>query len=168
MKTVEMSDETHTALQGLAAERNLSIDQLLAALVSEARAFLNGDSLLLFLGGPQFRGLTGPTERYLALLGWCATNHGSDFVEFISHQESGHRYLMLTPDEVQEVRAHNHARQIDGTQFWAVMTIDPTSQCRFVRRLLEFIGCHDQTVAEACRVLGLTGDSEPARLRGAA
>jgi hypothetical protein len=168
MKTVELSDETHAALERLAAARNLTPGDLLAALVSEARAFLNGDSLLLFLGGAHFRTLSEPTERYLALLGWCATHHASDFADFISHQESGHRYLMLTPDEVQGVRAHNHARQIDGTQFWAVMTIDPSSQRRFVRRLLEFIGCHDQTVIEACRVLGLTPDSEPAPLRGVA
>ncbi len=126
------------------------------------------DSLLLFLGSPDFRALTEPTERYLALLAWCATNQASDFADFISHQESGHRYLMLTPEEVLEVRAHNHARQIDGTQFWAVMTIDPSSQRRFVRRLLEFIGCHDQTVAEACRVLGLGPDSQPTRLPGVA
>jgi hypothetical protein len=127
-----------------------------------------GDSLLLFLGGPDFRALTDPADRYLALLGWCATNHASDFADFVAHQESGHRYLMLTSDEVLEVRAHNHARQIDGTQFWAVMTIDAKSQRRFVRRLLEFIGCHDQTVTEACRVLGLTADSESAHGRGVA
>lgn len=168
MKTIELSDETHAALQRLAEARSLTPGELLAALVREARAFLNGDSLLLFLGGPHFLALTEPTERYLALLGWCATNHASDFADFISHQESGHRYLMLTPDEILEVRSHNHARQIDGTQFWAVMTIDPLSQRRFVRRLLEFIGCHDQTVTEACRVLGLTPDSEPVRLRGVA
>lgn len=126
-----------------------------------------GDALLLFLGGPDFRALTDPADRYLALLAWCATNQASDFADFISHQESGHRYLMLTPEEVLEVRAHNHARQIDGTQFWAVMTIDRLSQRRFVRRLLEFIGCHDQTVPEACRVLGLTPDSEPAPMRDA-
>lgn len=168
MKTVELSDETHAALQRLAAARNLTPGELLAALVSEARAFLNGDSLLLFLGSLHFRALTEPPERYLALLGWCATNHASDFADFISHQESGHRYLMLTPDEVLGVRAHNQARQIEGTQFWAVMTIDPKSQRRFVRRLLEFIGCHDQTVTEACRAVGLTPDSAPAPVRGVA
>lgn len=124
------------------------------------------DSLPLFLAGEPFRALVEPRERYLALLGWCATNYASDFADFISHQESGHRYLMLTPDEVLEVRADNHARQIEGTQFWAVMTIDSGSQGRFVRRLLEFIGCHDQAVTEASRVLGLT--AETGRLRGAA
>lgn len=119
----------------------------------------DGGDLPDFLGGSTFRALIDATERYLALLAWCAANHARDFADFISHQESGHRYLMLSREEVEEIRAHNHSRQIDGTQYWAVMTIDPGSKRRFVRRLLEFIGCRDQTVTEACRALGLGGDS---------
>ncbi len=143
MKTVESNDETHAAP--------------------------DGDSLRLFLAGDLFRALADPAERYLAVLAWGATSHASDFADFISHQESGHRYLMLSPDEVHEVRAHNHARQIDGTQYWAVMTIDAKSQRRFVRRLLEFIGCDDEEVAEACRALGLAAsDSNSSRTRGVA
>ena len=141
MKTVELSDETCAALE---------------------------QGLPDFLGGLEFRALIDPTERYLALLAWCATNHASDFADFISHQESGHRYLMLSREEVQEIRAHNHSRQIDGTQYWAVMTIDPKSKRRFVRRLLEFIGCRDETVTEASRALGLGGDTESPRHLGAA
>jgi hypothetical protein len=168
MKTTELNDETYAALQRLAAAKHLTIDELLAALLQGDHLRLDRDPLLFFLAAPQFRSLTDPVERYLALLAWCATNHGSDFADFVSHQESGHRYLMLSPDEVQEVRAHNHARQIDGTQFWAVMTIDAKSQRRFVRRLLEFIGCRDEAVAEACRALGLAADSENSRLLGVA
>ncbi|MES1168541.1 MAG: histidine kinase dimerization/phospho-acceptor domain-containing protein, partial [Oleiharenicola lentus] len=54
--------------------------------------------------------------------------------------------------------AEMEARLIDGTQFWAVMTIDDATRRRFVCRLLEFIGCHDETVTQACAVLGL-GDT---------
>ncbi len=169
MKTVEFSDETYAALQRLATARNLTLDELLAALLREGRPPLDSDNLFLFLVGAEFRALTEPTERYLALLAWCATNHAGDFGDFISRQESGHRYLMLSRDEIQEVRAHNHARQIDGTQFWAVMTIDPRTRRRFVRRLLEFIGCRDETVAEVCRALGLAAaDSDRPRLLGVA
>ena len=76
---------------------------------------------------------------------------------------------MLNREEVQEIRAHNHARQIDGTPFWAVMTIEPKSKRRFVRRLLEFIGGRDETVMEACRVLGLGAiDSDQLRQAGVA
>jgi len=165
MKTVELRDETYAALERLAAAKGLTLDQWLTAMLREGHPLLAGDNLLLFLASAEFRALVEPFERYLALLAWCATNHGSDFADFISHQESGHRYLMLSPDEVHEVRAHNHARQIDGTQYWAVMTIDPKSKRRFVRRLLEFIGCRDETVTEACRALGLSGDnSEHSRL----
>jgi negative regulator of replication initiation len=167
MKTVELSDETYAALLRLAEARNVSPEDLLASLIREAPLTL--DSLLVFLGSAPFRALTDPIERYLALLACCATNYSTDFADFISHQESGHRYLMLNPEEVQAVRAHNHARQIDGTQFWAVMTIDQRAKRRFVRRLLEFIGCRDETVAEACRALGLVGagSGEP-RLLGVA
>jgi len=117
-----------------------------------------------FLADVDFRALPDPTERYLALLAWCARNHASDFADFISHQESAYRYLFMSREEFDEVRAHNRARQIDGTQFWAVMSIGPGTRRRFVRRLLEFIGCLDETVAEACRALGLGPDSQHARV----
>jgi hypothetical protein len=116
---------------------------------------LSDQTLPNFLADEEFLALTDPAERYLALLAWCARRHAHDFADFIAHQESGHRYLMLSPDEVQQVREHNHARQIDGTQFWAVMSIDPKHQHRFVCRLLEFIGARDETIAEAARALHL-------------
>ena len=169
MKNVELSDQTYAALQALAAAKGLTIEELLSALIQEGRSPVDRDTLLPFLAGADFCALTDSAERYLALLTWCAKNHASDFADFISHQESGHRYLMLSREEVQEIRAHNHARQIDGTQFWAVMTIDPKSKRRFVRRLLEFIGCRDETVAEAGRALGLAAaGSEHPRLLGVA
>jgi hypothetical protein len=155
MKKVELSDEAFQALQQLAAAKNLSPAELIAALVGTDRPPLAGDTLLFHLAGPEFPATAGPTERYLALLSWVARNYACDFADFISHQESGRRYLMLSREETNEVRAHNHAVQIDGTQYWAVMTIDDATKRRFVCRLLEFIGCHDETVAQACKVLGL-------------
>lgn len=166
MKTVELSDETYAALEHLAAVKGLTVEALLRALLQGSHLLPDGDPLFLFLGSAEFRALIDPTKRYLSLLAWCAANHASDFGEFIAHQESGHRYLMLSRDEVQEVRSRNHSLQIDGTQFWAVMTIAPQSKRRFVRRLLEFIGCRDETVAAACRALGLAsaGSEHPTLL----
>lgn len=161
-KLVELNDETYAALQRLAVAKNLSPAEVIAAMVGDGRPPLGGDQLLLFLLGPEFPAAAGPTERYLALLTWCATNHAPDFTDFISHQESGLHYLMFSRDEINEVRARNHARQIDGTPFWAVMSIDNATRRRFVCRLLEFIGCHDETVAQACRSLGFV---EPAGFR---
>lgn len=154
MKKIEVSDEAYAALQRLAAAKNVSLAELIATLVDPARPALAGDNLLFYLAGDEFARLTDPIERYLGLLAWCATNYATDFADFISHQESGRRYLAWNRDEINEARAHNHARQIDGTQFWAVMTIDEATKRRFVCRLLEFIGCHDETVTQACRALG--------------
>jgi hypothetical protein len=155
MKRIELSDEAFEALQRLAAAKNLSPSEVIAAMLGAGRPALAGDHLLFFLTSAELSAHTDPTGRYLALLAWCARNYAHDFVDFISHQQSGLRYLMLSRDEINEVRARNHARQIDGTQFWAVMTIDDVTKRRFVCRLLEFIGCHDETVVHACRALGL-------------
>jgi SeqA protein C-terminal domain len=154
MKKVELSDEAFAALQRLAAAKNLSPAELITALTGADRPPLAGDHLLFFLTHPEFTAQPDPTARYLALLSWVARNYTCDFADFISHQESGRRYLMLSRNELNEVRVHNHARQLAGTQYWAVMTIDDATKKRFVCRLLEFIGCHDETVTQACRALG--------------
>lgn len=132
-------------------------------LKDETHASLRG-----LLEGAEFGALKDASERYLALLAWCATNHGGDFRDFIAHQESAHRYLVLSRDEVQQVRAHNQSRQIDGTQFWAVMRIDAPARRRFVRRLLEFIGCRDEMVNAACGTLGAGSRSDGGHLLGVA
>ena len=161
-KLVELNDETYAALQRLAVAKNLSPAEVIAAMVGDSRPPLGGDHLLFYLTSAGFPAATDRTERYLALLAWCATNYATDFADFISHQDSGRRYLAWNRDEINEARARNHARQIDGTQFWAVMTIDDATRRRFVCRLLEFIGCHDETVVQACRSLGL---ADPAGFR---
>ena len=155
MKRLELSDEAYARLQRLADAKNLTPAELVAALVEPARPPLAGDALLFHLASEEFTRRTDPADRYLELLAWCARHYSTDFADFIAHQESGRRYLSLNRDECNEARALNRARQIDGTQFWAVMTIDDATRGRFVRRLLEFIGCHDETVAHACHALGL-------------
>ncbi len=167
MKHVELSDEAYAALQRLAAAKNVSPAVALATMLGADRPPLSGDNLLFFLVNVEFTALADPVERYLALLAWAAQNYSCDFADFISHQESGLRYLALNRDEIHEVRERNHARQIDGTQFWAVMTIDDATRRRFVCRLLEFIGCHDETVTLAVKSLGLADAGRGFRLLSA-
>jgi len=154
MKKLELSDEVYAALERLAAARQLSPAGLVSALVNPAQPVLAADHLLFFLAREEFTRLADPVERYLALLAWAARNYAADFADFISHQDSGRRYLAWNRDDINEARARNHARQIDGTQYWAVMTIDDASRLRFVSRLLEFIGCHDETIVLARHALG--------------
>lgn len=155
MKTLQLSDEAFAALERLAAAKNLAPADIVAAMVGDGRPPLGGDNLLFHLAGREFTAITDPGERYLALLAWVARNYACDFADFISHQDSALQYLTLGREAVQEIRARNHARQIAGTHYWAVMTIDDATKARFVRRLLEFVGCHDETVRAALRELGL-------------
>jgi len=159
MKKLELSDEIYAALERLAAAKQLSPADLIAALVDPPQPVLAGDHLLFFLAREEFTRLADPIDRYLALLAWAARNYAADFADFISHQESGRHYLAWSRDEINEARGRNHARQIDGTQYWAVMTIDEEARLRFVTRLLEFIGCHDETVVLAGRALGFGAEA---------
>jgi len=154
MKNVELSDAAYAALQQLADAKGVTPADIIAALLNVSRPPLAGDALLFHLTSLEFTAIADPTDRYLALLGWVAKTHAVDFADFVSHQDSGRRYLALSRHEIQEIRQRNHARQIPGTHYWAVMSIDAATQRRFVCRLLEFIGCHDETVALACRALG--------------
>lgn len=149
MKTLRLSDETFAALERLAAAKNQTPADLIATMAADGRRLLGGDNLLFFMLANEFSSIASPVDRYLALLGWVAGNYASDFADFISHQESARRYLRLSRDELGEIRTHNHAVQIPGTHYWAVLAIDDQTKARFVRRLLEFVGCHDETVRAA-------------------
>lgn len=153
MKTLELSDETYAALQRLAAAKHVTPADLISTLLGTKHE-PDSDRLLFFITGAEFALLTDSIDRYLALLAWVARNYSCDFADFISHQDSARRYLMLDREKVADIRTRNFARQIDGTQFWAVMNIDEATRRRFVCRLLEFIGCHDETVSQAVQSLG--------------
>jgi len=155
MKSVELSDAAYAALEQLAGAKGTTPAGIIAALLGVSRPPLAGDALLFYLTSPEFTALADTADRYLALLGCVAKSYAMDFADFIAHQESGRRYIALSRDDIREIRQPNRARPIPATQYWAVMSIDHASQRRFVRRLLEFIGCHDETVALACRALDL-------------
>lgn len=164
MKNVELTDEAYELLQRLAAAKQLAPSDLVAALLGAGRP-LCGDHLLFHLTSGKFSALSDPAERYLALLAWVAEHYAADFADFISHQSSAQRYLMLSPSDVNSIRQQHLVRQIDGTHYWAVMNIDHAMKRRFVQRLLEFIGCHDETVTEALHVLALTPERPRRGLR---
>lgn len=160
MKKLELGEDVYAALERLAAAKQLTPAELVAQFVAPRRPALAGDRLLFFLASDEFMHLGDAIDRYLALLAWCARHYATDFADFISHQESGRHYLAWNRDEINEARARNHARQIAGTQYWAVMTLDDATRCRFVRRMLEFIGCHDETIALACQALGFAPNGQ--------
>ena len=155
MKSVEMSDETYEALQRLASAKKQTLAEALATLLDSERPS-GGDQLLFQLGSADFSGSIDPADRYLALLAWVARHHAADFADFVAHQASASHYLRLNGNELNAVRQQHQTRRIEGTHYWAVMNIDPAAKRRFVCRLLEFIGCHDETVHEAVRILSLS------------
>lgn len=155
MKHPEVSEALRAALQRLAVRFQRTPDEVLASLLVIPPASPESpESLVAWVVGPEFRALYSDGERYLALLSWIATRHPADFGEFIFSQSSGRRYLGLSREDVVERCRHHHARQIDGTQYWAIMNLDLETKRRFLARLLEFVGYRAAVGEFVCSAFG--------------
>jgi negative regulator of replication initiation len=155
MKNIDVSDEVHASLQRLAAEFHRSADEVLAALLEiphaspEAREPLAG-----FVLSDEFRTKQSEADKYLALLAWAAERHTAEFGEFVRGQSSGSHYRLLTNAEIAAACAEHQARQIDGTQYWAVMNLDADTRRRFLARVLDFLGYRRPVIEFVCGLLG--------------
>jgi negative regulator of replication initiation len=155
MKNIEVSDDVYAALQRLATGFHRTPDEVLATLLNVPAASAEAvDPIAAFIISGEFRAKFTDADKYLALLSWIAAHHGSEFREFIHSLSGGRRFLSLSRDEILETCRHNQARQIDGTQYWAMMNIDTATKRRFVARVLEFIGYRDAVIEFACNVFG--------------
>jgi negative regulator of replication initiation len=158
VKNIEVSDEVFEALQQLATGFHRTPDDVLAALLNVPHASPEAaEPLAAFVVGPEFRAKFTDADKYLAILSWVAERHAADFAEFIRSQTSGRRFLSLSRDEILETCRHNQARQIDGTQYWAIMNIDTATKRRFLARVLEFIGYRDVVIEFVCGAIGMRG-----------
>lgn len=161
MKNIEVSDEVYATLQELAAGFHRTPDEVLASLLNVPQCSLEApEPLAAFIIGGEFRAKFTDADRYLALLSWIAAHHATEFGEYIRSHSGGRRFLSLSREEILEACRHNQARPIDGTQFWAIMNIDPATKRRFLARMLEFIGYREAVIDFVC---GVFGGSTPAR-----
>ena len=158
MKHIEVSDAVYEALQRLASGFHRTPDEVLASLLNVPGASPeSADPIAAFVLSPEFRAKFTDADKYLALLAWIALRHGDEFREFIAAQSTGRRYLSLSREEILETCRHNQARQIDGTQYWAIMNIDTATKRRFLARVLEFIGYRDAVIELVCAAIGGRG-----------
>jgi negative regulator of replication initiation len=165
MKNIEVSDDVYAALQRLATGFHRTPNEVLASLLQVPAASAEAaEPLAAFIISGEFRAKFTDAEKYLALLSWVAARHASEFGEFIRSQAGGRRYLTLSREEILETCRHNQARQIDGTQYWAIMNIDTATKRRFLARVLEFIGYRDEVIDFACNVFGGRGPLRRTRL----
>jgi negative modulator of initiation of replication len=155
MKTIDVSDEVHAALQRLAEELHQTPADVLASLLRVPSSAPATESIVAFVLGPRLRAKTSHADRYLALLGWIAAQHGPEFSEFIRSEVGSSPFLSLGRDEVVAACRRNLSCQIEGTQYWAVMNIDDATKRRFLGRVLEFIGYREAAIDLVCAALGL-------------
>jgi negative modulator of initiation of replication len=158
MKKIDVSDDVFDALKRLTSDFNQSPNDVLATLLNIGPVPSESDAPLVgFLLGSEFRAKFTDADRYLAILGWIAARHGSEFNEYIlslSASPGGRRYLGLSREAIVEQCRHNQAREIPDTHYWAIMNIDTATKRRFLSRVLEFIGYREDVVELVCSVIG--------------
>ncbi len=159
VQNIEVSDEVYDTLKKLTTDFHQSPNDVLAVLLSLPPTLTAGsEPLIAYMLGVEFRTKFTDADKYLAILGWIAAKHASDFSEFIlslTSGPSGRRYLGLSREEIVDQCRHNQAREIPGTHYWAIMNIDTATKRRFLSRVLEFIGYREEIVDFACGVIGM-------------
>ncbi len=156
VKNIEVSDDVYAALQRLATGFHRTPDEVLASLLNVPTGSPEAtEPLAAFILSADFRAKFTDADKYLAVLGWIALRHAEEFGEFIRVQSGGRRFLSMSREEIVEACRHNQARQIDGTQYWAIMNIDTATKRRFLARLLEFIGYREAVTELVCSSIGM-------------
>jgi negative regulator of replication initiation len=159
VKNIEVSDEVYETLKKLTTDFHQSPNDVLAALLNlPASPTAANEPLIGFILSADFRAKFTDADKYLAILGWLAGKHASEFGEFIlslTSGPSGRRYLGLSREEIVDQCRHNQAREIPGTHYWAIMNLDTATKRRFLSRVLEFIGYRDEIAAFVCQSLGM-------------
>ncbi len=156
MKRIEVSEDVFAALQKLASGFHRTPDEVLASLLNVPRASPeSADPIAAFVLSAEFKTRFTDADKYLAILGWIATRHAGEFGEFIRSLRGGRRFLGMSREEIIETCRHNQARQIDGTQYWAIMNIDTATKRRFLARVLEFIGYRESVIEFVCGAIGM-------------
>ena len=167
MKKIEVSDDVYESLRNLTTDFHQSPNDVLASLLNVPTAPNAADEPLVgFVLGAEFRTKFTDADKYLAILGWIAAKHDSEFAEFIlslSGTPSGRRYFGMSREEIVEQCRHNQARQIPDTRYWAIMNIDTATKRRFLSRVLEFIGYREDVIDFVCGAIGIR--HAPRRLR---
>ena len=118
MKSIEVSDGVYDALKKMTTDFHQSPDDVLANLLNlRLSPAVANEPLVTYMLGAEFRAKFTDADKYLAILGWVATKHASDFNEFILSLASGRRYLGWSREEIVQQCRHNQARQIPDTHY---------------------------------------------------
>ncbi|MFA5058865.1 MAG: hypothetical protein WC485_12180 [Opitutaceae bacterium] len=159
MKNIEVSEAVYEALKKLTTDFHQSPNDVLSGLLNlPASPAATNEPLIAHLLSADFRAKFTDADKYLAILGWLAAKHASDFNEFIvslARGPSGRRYLGLSRDEILEQCRSNQARPIPGTHYWAIMNIDTATKRRFLTRVLEFVGYRPEVIVYVCGAIGM-------------
>ena len=156
MKQIDVSEDVYDALKRMTTDFNQSPNDVLASLLHLPVSSSEQDNPLTeFLLSTDFRSKFTDADKYLAILGWVAARHPTEFREYIESLGRGRRYLSMSRDDIVAQCRHNQARQIPNSSYWAIMNIDTPTKRRFLSRVLDFCGYREEVVEFTCSAIGM-------------
>lgn len=97
-------------------------------------------ALANFLASQDLFAQRNVTDRYLAILGHLAREHGEDFARIIQVRGRKRRYFGHTEAEVAHSGRSMYPRQVPGTKFWAMTNADTAQKQDILAEVLSILG----------------------------
>ena len=93
-------------------------------------------SLASFVQTPEYRVLSG-INKYLAVLGWLYKNRPNEFVRIENYQRGNRVYFGKSRRQVEDSGENIAAKQIPGTNTWALSTLDNRTKRNLLADVLQ-------------------------------
>ena len=110
--------------------------------------------LVAFLESARFRiANRTATDKFLAVLGFLATQTGERFERILEVSGRGRRYFAQSRDEITQSGRSLHPQQIPGTSYWVMTNASTTHKREIMRRVLAILGYNTVTVWQVARAI---------------
>lgn len=160
MHTIEIDSDVFRALEGRASGFGRTPNDVLRALLG-----LNGrvagkgastseqDVIAQFLESPEFKANREAEAKYLALLGCLYRHHKSQFSSIEAYGRGNRLYFAQDPKKIHARAEYANTKQIPGTPYYAMTTLDNQTKRKVLAYALELFGYKPTTISEVLRTI---------------
>lgn len=160
MHTIEIDSTVFGALESRASGFGRTPNDVLRELLG-----LNGtpagqgarstqqDAVLEFLGSAAFKALRDAEGKYLGILGCLFKHHKPEFASVEAYGRGRRLYFAQDPKKIQAAAKYANTKQIPGTPYYAMTTLDNQTKRKVLRYALELFGYPETTIALVLRTI---------------
>jgi negative regulator of replication initiation len=170
MKTIHLDDDVFTEIDKLATgifSHSDVIRKLLKMTPSERVESVNSlktssgsvskGGIVSLMQSPEYQLLRSGIDKYLTVLSWLHRNRRNEFDKVLEYRRGNRIYFAKSQRAVEQGGGGNiHAKQIPGSDYWVLATLDHKSKREILHDVLHLLGFQP---AEINVVVGTIPDS---------